>query len=116
MFRFIRSRKLAYPLAALLCWSATFTGVTWADIVSTETLLSEVRRDNLRSQLDAALQRQDVQAQLAVYGVDPTQAAERVAALNDEEIHQLAENIEDMPAGGDVVLLLVVIILVLLLR
>ncbi len=116
MFRSLRSRKLAYLLTGIMCWAGSYAGAARADIVGTEALLTEVNASNLRAELGAALQRQDVLVQLQAHGVDPAQAAERVAALSDQEIQHLAQNFDELPAGGDVVLLLVIIILVLLLR
>jgi len=47
------------------------------------------------------LARSDVQQRLAEYGVTPAQAQERVAALNDAEIAELAKRIDRAPAGAD---------------
>src|SRR5262249_27509443 len=46
------------------------------------------------------LERGDVQAQLQTRGVDPAQVKARVAAMTDEEVAQLAGQIESLPAGG----------------
>ena len=43
--------------------------------------------------------REDVQQQLTLLGVDPDEAAERVAGLSDEEIQQIVGQLDELPAG-----------------
>ncbi len=45
--------------------------------------------------------REDVQQQLTTLGVDPEEAARRVASLSDEEIRQIAGRLDELPAGQD---------------
>ncbi len=54
-----------------------------------------------RARLDSLIDRQDVQAKLAAYGVKASDAKARVAALSDEEAAQLASQIDSAPSGGD---------------
>lgn len=58
--------------------------------------------------------RDDLRAQLVAHGVDPRDTLTRVAALTDDEVRLLAEQIDSLPAGGDVTALILVGILVLL--
>jgi hypothetical protein len=53
-----------------------------------------------RNALTAALTRADVAGQLQSLGVDPKLARERVAAMTDNEAHQLAGKLESLPAGA----------------
>ena len=54
-----------------------------------------------RERIDGLLERQDLQAKLAAYGVQVSEVKARVAALSDEEAAQLAQQIDQAPAGGD---------------
>ena len=45
------------------------------------------------------LSRADVQHQMGLLGVDPDEAAERVAGLSDEEVRQIAGQLDTLPAG-----------------
>ncbi|HSV45431.1 MAG TPA: PA2779 family protein [Ramlibacter sp.] len=58
----------------------------------------------------STLARADVASQLQARGVDPNQAMDRVAAMNDQEVSQLAADIQAAPAGADGSLLAVVVI------
>ena len=69
-----------------------------------------------RDRIAAALEREDVRAQLAAQGVSQAQAQARVAALTDAEAAQLAGAVDSLPAGGvDVLGVALVVFLVLLL-
>lgn len=81
-----------------------------AGIVSSEALVAGAQQERLAG----LLERDDVQARLKAYGVDPAQAQTRVAALTDEEAARLAAQIDELPAGGDVLGAAVLIFLVLL--
>ena len=54
-----------------------------------------------RARLEGLLERADLQAKLAAYGVTASDVKARVAALSDEEAAQLAAQIDSAPAGGD---------------
>ena len=47
------------------------------------------------------LARADVSSQLEAKGVDPRQARDRVNAMSDQEVSQLAQDIRQAPAGAD---------------
>jgi hypothetical protein len=54
-----------------------------------------------RARVDALLEREDLQAKLAAYGVKASDVKARVAAMSDDEVAQLASRIDSTPAGGD---------------
>jgi hypothetical protein len=67
-----------------------------------------------RGQLEQTLQRVDVVAALQARGVSVDAARARVAALTDAEAAQVAAQIDQAPAGGDVIGTIVFIFVVLL--
>lgn len=85
-----------------------------SSLVSTQDVLQsdQVRSD--RERINEILARQDVQEQLVAQGVDPADVEARVAALSDEEVSQMAEHLEELPAGASIVGALVFIFVVLL--
>ena len=56
--------------------------------------------------------RADVSGQLQALGLDPATAADRVAAMTDEEVRYIAGRIQSMPAGADAAGLLLLIIII----
>lgn len=63
-----------------------------------------------RSMVLQVLARAETSSQLEAMGVDPNQARERVAAMSDQEVTQLASDIRQAPAGADVSWLAVIVI------
>lgn len=110
------TRNLVYSLVCVFAFTGFMSQSTMASIVGTDTVMTEHHASAARAEIDAVLDRHDVQALLVDYGVEPAEAADRVAALTDQEALELAHNMESLPAGGSVGLLLVIIILILLLR
>lgn len=82
----------------------------YAGIVSTDTVVAGAERERLTS----LLERGEVRARLEALGVDPAKARKRVAALSDAEAAQLAAQMDELPAGGDLLGAAVLIFLVLL--
>jgi len=82
-----------------------------AGIVTTDQVQSAGDRDKVRSFLDRA----EVRAQMESMGVDGTAARARVDALTDEEVSNLAGRIDSLPAGGDGILGVLFAIFIILL-
>jgi hypothetical protein len=96
-----RLRGLAFALAAHLLVLTAVTPAARAAVVSTEAALAVTSAgDAHRSQVEAFLARTDVRERLEALGVDPRSAEERVALLTDTEAAQLADQIDELPAGG----------------
>ena len=64
---------------------------------------------------DIQARRQSIETQLVELGVEPTQAAQRVARLSDAQINDISGRLADQPAGASVggVLLTVFIVFVI---
>ena len=103
-------RRFARSVCASLA-VATFAmalpGPAQARTLGTEEVLgaaaapsASLQRDTLRGLLD----RDDVRRQLVAHGVDVVAARERVDALTDAEVEQLAGRVGTLPAGGSSVI------------
>jgi hypothetical protein len=53
-----------------------------------------------RGMVLSVLSRAETAAQLQAQGIDPTMARERVAAMTDQEVQTLAQNMQTAPAGA----------------
>ena len=92
--------RLRNALAASLIVSIAGLGVplpAQAGMIATEQAAAPAAR----ARLDGLLERADLQAKLAAYGVKASDVKARVAALSDDEAAQLAAQIDNAPAGGD---------------
>jgi hypothetical protein len=68
-----------------------------------------------RSRVLNILDREDVLAQLKAHGVSPADVKARVAAMTDDEVAQLAGQIDSLPAGGTDVLGFILVVFIILL-
>lgn len=84
-----------------------------AALVSTQSVI-ESSTDQTRTELQAALAREDVRAELVRLGVDPADAENRLAQLSAEELQQLQGKMQELPAGGSALAVIGVVFLVLL--
>ena len=71
-----------------------------AGMIGTETVLDATRSQEARDYLNRILAREDVRASLVAQGIDPLEAKARVDSLSDAEVVSLADQIEELPAGG----------------
>ncbi len=111
-------RAVAAAMALLMAMTSMPIGVAQAEMVTTDQVIEQVNPPEDRTRVMDFMLRDDVQQQLTILGVDPEEAARRVASLSDEEIQQIAGRLEEMPAGeggvGPIVGAILIIFLVLL--
>jgi hypothetical protein len=72
----------------------------FAAMVGTEAILVNRDTQNARNQLRSFLDREDIQFRLTARGIDPAEVKARIDSLSDAEIMQLADKIDQLPAGG----------------
>jgi hypothetical protein len=116
-FRQLR-RGVALVLAVVMFVISMPQDVAQAALVTTEEALAAGDGAADRARVLAFLDRAQVREQIVALGVDPNEAAARVAALSDAQVREIAGQIDQLPAGqsaiGAVVGAIVIIFLVLL--
>ncbi len=117
MTRFFR--RLAALLAAVFALQATaHAGLLGPDAVLSSEAPSLAQQE--RAKVQQFLESAALQDRMKALGVDGLQAAERVKAMTDAEVHQLAQKIDALPAGGalsdrEIILVLLVALLLIVL-
>lgn len=103
--------------ALLICFApfALFAPVGQAAMIGTDQVISNSQSQTDRAHLKEMLSRADLADQLKNAGVDPTDLKARINNLTDDEVALLNEQLDQLPAGGDVLGTAVFIFLVLLL-
>jgi len=107
-------RRACVALVSLSMISLGMQAPAIAGVVSTGEAVSAARGESPRAVVDATIARADVQGKLAELGVDAAAIEGRLAALSDEEIAKLAEQIESAPAGGDALAVIGIVFVVLI--
>ncbi|MBX5462457.1 MAG: PA2779 family protein [Steroidobacteraceae bacterium] len=106
-------RKGVVSLLSVAIINLGLVGSAAGAIVDTETLVTSNRNADMaivRAQLD----REEVRQQLKELGVEASSVESRIASLSDSELHQLAQNMQNAPAGGDLLAIIGVTFVVLL--
>ena len=93
-------KSVSILMVLLMVMITTPVSSVFAALVGTEAILINQDTLDARDQVRFFLDRQDVQAQLTARGIDPAEAKARVDSLSDSEVMQIADKIDQLPAGG----------------
>ena len=111
-------RCVALVLAVVMFVVSRPLGAAQAALIRTQELLAAGDGAADRARVLAFLDRAEVREQIAALGVDPNEAAARIAALSDAQVREIAGQLDQLPAGqsavGAVVGAILIIFLVLL--
>ncbi|WP_051906455.1 MULTISPECIES: PA2779 family protein [unclassified Sulfurospirillum] len=89
--------NIAKFVIAFIVSLSLFSSTMFAGVISTKDVLHE---SHSSVTIDNFLAKQEVQSKLLEFGVSAENVQARIATLTDEEIAQINEQIESMPAGG----------------
>jgi hypothetical protein len=118
--KLIRQRSKSasvFLITLMVLLTIPYQSVLAAMIETDATLDITVQGQEARNTIKSILAREDAQAVLRAQGIDPLEARARVDSLSDAEAVRIADQIEELPAGGNflVGLLIAVGIIVLVL-
>ena len=71
-----------------------------AAMVPTEATIYKIKIQDARDHLKTLISRDDIKNALISQGIDPMEAKARVDSLSDSEVIEVADKIEQLPAGG----------------
>jgi hypothetical protein len=110
----MKSFKQLISSCLIVCIAAAgFPMTAQASIIATDEITAPAAASN-RDRVNAFLAREDVSQAMQGQGVSALAATERVKAMSDVEVAQLAGRIDQAPAGGEVLGILFTIFIVLL--
>jgi hypothetical protein len=112
----MRNKLIAILTVQAFLGLSLMAPVAQAGIVTTSDYLQQTEVEAKRADILTSLQRDEVQAKLLENGVDPGVVEMRVAALSDAEVMQMAEQMDDLPAGGVLGTIVAVLVILLLLE
>ena len=111
----MKNFKKVIASSLIFCITAAgFPMAAQASIVSTNEVITASAASSNLDTVRTFLARDDVRQAMQEQGVSPVAASERVAAMSDSEIAQLAGRVDQAPAGGEVLGLIFTVFIVLL--
>ena len=111
----MRFKQMIAAITAASFLSFGMHSTASAGVIGTPEYLSAADRAGQIARIESTLSRADVQAQLVALGVNPADAVQRIASLNDAELNLMTNRLDQLPAGGDAFLAVIGIVFVVLL-
>ena len=84
-------------------------------MVPTSVLVSELSREQSEIKVLEFLSRDEVKDQLVARGLAPAEVSARVAALSDQELQQLTNQMNEARYGGDILVTILLVVLIIFL-
>lgn len=109
------ARGIIWLLIVSITWVGS-AGAAQASMINSSAQAAAEQGQLNRDQIQQMFASQSVQEQLISMGVDPEQAAQRIAALSDSEIQTLNEKMSELPKGGILGLIGAVFVVLLVLE
>ena len=75
----------------------------FAAMISTDVAVESERAEKSREDLIQLISRENIEKYLIAQGIDPVEVKSRIDSLTDAEAIALADQIEELPAGGGAV-------------
>ena len=111
----IFAKRIIVGVLSISLLGASLPSASYAGMIGTQTLIETHQTGDPRARVEEFISQDRVQAQLIALGADPAEVRERIAALTGDELRELDQNIETMPAGGILALIgLVFVVLIIL--
>jgi hypothetical protein len=104
-------KPMSLSLAVIMFLIAAPVQSVPAAMIDTETIMDSARGREAREYLHQLMARKEIQAAIVSQGIDPNEAWARINSLSDNEVIRIADQIDQLPAGGGLIELLVIIIL-----
>ncbi|MES3009649.1 MAG: PA2779 family protein [Pseudomonadota bacterium] len=107
--------KRAIASTMIVCMTVIGMPLTaQASIVPTDEAITSVEASANRNKVETFLARADVRDAMVAQGLSPDNASERVRAMSDAEVAQLADRVDHAPAGAGVLGIIFTVFIVLL--
>lgn len=113
MLKSILKRTLVYVLV-LNMGLLGLPPLTLAAPIGTQELIQLEEREAYIDSIQSRLAQEEVREMLVKLGVNPIDAYQRIAALTNEELVMLEQQMDSLPAGGDGFLVVLGVVLVIL--
>ena len=113
MLKSTLKRTLVYLLTISMVMLG-FPSLALAAPIGTQELIQLEERQAYIDCIQSRLARSEVREMLVELGVNPIDAEQRIAALSNEELIILEQQMDNLPAGGSVLAVLGVVLIVLI--
>ena len=89
--------------------------MTQAPMIATNAVIDQLDRAQAQAEIESLINREDVKRALIARGVSAEEVTSRLAALSEKEMRELAGQVDQARAGGDILITILVIVLIIFL-
>lgn len=112
----IFAKRIMVWILSISLLGASLPSASYAGMIGSQTLIETQQTGDRRARVEEFISRDSVRAQLIALGADPAEVRERIAALTNEELRELDQNIDTMPAGGILTVIGIVFVVLIILE
>lgn len=110
---FFRRLNKVIPVLSIMAFLSIYMAPVQAAMIDNQQLITQSQSDITKQEVLKQLDRQEVKQQLLSMGVDLNDAKARINQMSDQELAQLAQNFDEMPAGSGIIGAILVVFIVL---
>lgn len=110
-----RARFVSIIMASLMFLITVPYQSIFAAMISTQVTIESARAQKARADLKNLIARENVEKYLIAQGIDPVEVKSRIDSLTDAEAIAMADQIEELPAGGSAIGVIVGAVLIVFL-
>ena len=115
MQQILRKRVMAVVLSISLL-GLSLPATSYASMIDTQSLIQTQILDESRARISQLVSQENVTNRMLELGVDPVDIQARIAALTDDEVRQLEQHLDELPAGGILATIGLVFVILLILE
>ena len=115
MQQILRKRMMAVVLSISLL-GLSLPATSYASMIDTQSLIQTQILDESRARISQLVSQENVTNRMLELGVDPADIQARIAALTDDEVRQLEQHLDELPAGGILATIGLVFVILLILE
>ncbi len=83
------------------------------EMISAGSVLADISREEAAKEVKNYLSKTEVQAELIKHGLTADEVNTRLASLSKQELQQLAGQVQEARAGGDILVTILIVVLII---
>jgi hypothetical protein len=115
MQQILRKRVMVVVLSVSML-GLSLPATSYASMIDTQSLVQTHNLEESRARISQLVSQEKVTNRMLELGVDPVDIQARIAALTKDEVRQLEQHLDQMPAGGILATIGLVFVILLILE
>jgi hypothetical protein len=115
MQQILRKRVMVVVLSVSML-GLSLPATSYASMIDTQSLVQTHNLEESRARISQLVSQEKVTNRMLELGVDPVDIQARIAALTEDEVRQLEQHLDQMPAGGILATIGLVFVILLILE